>query len=82
MSGIDISKKQKENKAHVCEPCMDTVTQTFSHFLEQIAKLVTENTQLQMELEKTREEQQIQKQTLMKEIRALKAKLAKLEHKQ
>ena len=82
MSGIDISKKQKENKAHACEPCMNTVTQTFSHFQEQIAKLVAENTQLQVELEKTREEQQIQKQILMNEIRTLKAKLARLEHKQ
>ena len=54
---------------------MNTVIQSFSHFQEQIAQLQRERMKLQMELEKSREEQ---KRVLFDEIMALEEKVAAL----
>ena len=78
MSGIDVSKELKENRLLACESCMNTVIQSFSHFQEQIAQLQRERMKLQMELEKSREEQKEQKRVLFDEIMALEKKVAAL----
>jgi uncharacterized protein YlxW (UPF0749 family) len=78
MSGVDVSKEPKENRLHACESCMNTVIQSFSHFQEQIAQLQRERMKLQMELEKSREEQKEQKRVLFDEIMALEKKVAAL----
>ena len=78
MSGVDVSKEPKENRLHACESCMNTVIQSFSHFQEQIAQLQRERMKLQMELEKSREEQKEQKRVLFDEIMALEEKVAAL----
>ena len=78
MSGVDVSKEPKENRVHVCESCMNTVIQSFSHFQEQIAQLKQEKAKLQMELERAREEQTKQKRVLVEEVRALEEKLVML----
>jgi len=57
---------------------MNTVIQSFSHFQEQIAQLQRERMKLQMELEKSREEQKEQKRVLFDEIMALEKKVAAL----
>ncbi|MDG6222182.1 MAG: hypothetical protein QCH99_02855 [Candidatus Bathyarchaeota archaeon] len=51
MSGVEVKKEQKENQVHLCESCMNTVVQTFSHMQNQIARLKQENLKLQMDLE-------------------------------
>ncbi|WGM89024.1 MAG: hypothetical protein NUK63_08915 [Candidatus Bathyarchaeum tardum] len=51
MSGVEVTKEQKENQVHLCESCMNTVVQTFSHMQNQIARLKQENLKLQMDLE-------------------------------
>ncbi len=78
MSGVDVSKEPKENRLLACESCMNTVIQSFSHFQEQIAQLQRERMKLQMELEKSREEQKEQKRVLFDEIMALEKKVAAL----
>ena len=78
MSGVELSKEQKEKQVHVCESCMNTVVQTFSHSQEQIGQLKQEKTKLQRELKKLREEHTEQKRTMEKEINALEEKLAML----
>ncbi len=78
MSGVDVSKELKENRLLACESCMNTVIQSFSHFQEQIAQLQRERMKLQMELEKSREEQKEQKRVLFDEIMALEKKVAAL----
>jgi len=57
---------------------MNTVIQSFSHFQEQIAQLQRERIKLQMELEKSREEQKEQKRILFAEIMTLEKKVAAL----
>ncbi|MCJ7721648.1 hypothetical protein MUO98_04510 [Candidatus Bathyarchaeota archaeon] len=80
MSGVDVSKEPKENRLHACASCMNTVIQSFSHFQEQIAQLQRERMKLQMELEKSREEQKEQKRVLFDEIMALEEKVATLKN--
>jgi len=78
MSGVELSKEQKEKQVHVCESCMNTVVKTFSHSQEQIGQLNREKTKLQWELKNLREERKEQKRAMEKEIRILKEKLAML----
>ncbi len=78
MSGIDVSKEQKEHQVHVCASCVNTVVQTFNHFHEQIAQLKSEKAGLQKELKKLSEEHEEQKRVMAEEIRALEEKVAEL----
>jgi len=78
MSGIEVSKEQKEHQVHVCASCMNTIVQTFNHFQEQIAQLKREKASLQKELKKLSEEHGEQKRVMSEEIRALEEKLALL----
>ena len=78
MSGVDLSKEINENRLHVCTSCMKTVIQSFNHFQEQIKQLKQERMKLQMELERTREEQKEQKRVLFNKIRALEKNLGAL----
>jgi peptidoglycan hydrolase CwlO-like protein len=75
MSGIEVSKEQKENQIHACASCMNTVVQTFNYFQEQIAQLKRERAKLQKELKKLNKEHEEQKRVMTKEIRALEEKL-------
>lgn len=56
MSGVEVSKEQKEKQVHVCASCMNTVVQTFSHFQEQIKILQSEKANLQEEIRVLEEE--------------------------
>ena len=78
MSGIEFSRAAKEKDAHVCASCMNAVTQTFSHFQEQIRKLRSEKVNLQEEIEKLRKVGEGQTRVMMEEIRALKEELVML----
>ena len=78
MSGIEVSKEQKEAQVHVCASCVNTVVQTFNHFQEQIVQLKREKAGLQRELKKLNEEHGEQKRVMTEEIRALEEKLALL----
>ena len=78
MSGVEVTKEQKEKQAHVCASCMNTVVQTFNHFQEQIAQLRREKASIQRELEKLNEEYEKKKQTMSEKIRALEEKVAEL----
>jgi len=78
MSGIEVSKEQKERQVHACASCVNTVVQTFNHFQEQITQLKREKAGLQRELKKLSEEHEEQKRVMTKEIRALEEKLALL----
>lgn len=78
MSGIEVSKEQKEHQVHACASCMNTVVQTFNHFQKQFMQLKREKANLQKELKKLNEEHEEQKRVMTKEIRALEEKLAKL----
>jgi hypothetical protein len=57
LSGVEVTKEQKESQVHVCESCMDTVVETFSHMQKQIAQLKQKNLKLQVELEKYKSQQ-------------------------
>ena len=76
MSGVEVTKEQKETQVHVCESCMDTVVQTFSHMQEQIVQLNQEKLKLEMELEESKKQQRQKEQTLEQQIKALEQKLA------
>ena len=78
MSGVEVSKEQKEHQVHACASCMNTVVQTFNHFQEQTTQLKREKVNLQKELKKLNEEHEEQKRVMAEEIRALEEKLAKL----
>ena len=81
LSGVEVTRERKENQVHVCESCMDTVVQTFSHMQEEIAQLNQEKLKLQMELEQSKKEQKQKEQRLQQEIKALEEKLAALKNK-
>ena len=81
MSGVEVTKEPKENQVHLCESCMDTVVQTFSHMQEQIAQLNQEKLKLQMELEQSKKQQKQKEQNLEQKIKDLKQKLATLQGK-
>ncbi|MCW4022931.1 MAG: hypothetical protein ACOWW1_08145 [archaeon] len=78
MSGVEVTKEQKESQVHVCESCMNTIVQTFGHMQEQIAQLNKEKLKLQMELEQSKKQQKQKEQTLEQKIKALEQKLAAL----
>ncbi|MDH5635777.1 MAG: hypothetical protein OEY47_03830 [Candidatus Bathyarchaeota archaeon] len=78
MSGIEVSRAAKEKDTHACASCMNAVTQTFSHFQEQIKKLRSENVNLQEEIKKLRRVGAEQTQVMAEEIRALKDEVAML----
>ena len=78
MSGVDVSDKDKKNQVNMCEPCMNTVVQTFRHFQEHIGQLNLEKTKLQMELKELKKEQKEQNHVMRKKIRVLEKKLATL----
>lgn len=75
MSGVEVTKEQKESQVHVCESCMDTVVQTFSHMQEQIAQLKQEKIKLQTELQHYKKQQRQQKQSFKRQIKTLEEKL-------
>ena len=81
MSGVEVSKEQKENQVHVCASCMNTVVQTFGHLREQITRLNREKAQLEGDLKNLKEAQEEQKRAMTEEIRALEKKLALLNKK-
>jgi uncharacterized protein HemX len=81
MSGVEVSKEQKEPQVHVCASCMNTVVQTFNHFQEQIAQLRREKAAMQRELEKLIEEDEKQKLVMSEKIRVLEEKVAELKKK-
>jgi len=78
MSGVDVSDNDKNIQVHVCESCMNTVVQTFSHLQEQIVQLNLTKTKLQIGLDNAKKEQKEQKRIMRKEIRVLEEKLAAL----
>jgi len=75
LSGVEVTKEQKESQVHVCESCMDTVVETFSHMQKQIAQLKQENLKLQIELEQYKNQQRQQKQKFKQQIKVLEQKL-------
>lgn len=77
LSGVEVTKEPKENQVHLCESCMDTVVQTFSHMQEQIAQLNQEKLKLQIELEQSKKQQKQKEQ----KIKELEQKLAALQTK-
>ena len=78
MSGVEVSKEQKQKQVHECTSCMNTVVQTVSHLQEQFVQLKSDKAKLQGELKKFREEHEEQKRVMIEEIRALEEKLAML----
>ena len=78
MSGVEASNEAKANQLHLCASCMNNVVQTFSHLQEQIERLKQDKAKLQEEMMMLREEQKIQKQVLIEEIRQLEEKLISL----
>jgi hypothetical protein len=78
MSGVDVTKEQKETQVHECESCMNTVVHTFRFLQEQIVQLKQEKFALQMELEKSQKQKEQQKQMLNDEIKALEDKIVAL----
>ena len=78
MSGIEILRAAKEKDTHACESCMNAVTQTFSHFQEQIKTLRSEKVNLQEEIKKLRKVGEEQTQVMAEEIKALKEEVAML----
>jgi len=78
MSGIEIPRVAKGKDTHVCASCMNAVTQTFSHFQEQIKKLRSEKVNLQEEMKKLRKVGEEQRRVMAEEIRALKEEVAML----
>ena len=81
LSGVEVTREQKENQVHLCESCMGTVVQTFGHMQEQIAQLKQEKLKLQLELEQSKKQQKQKEQTLEQKINALEQKLAALQGK-
>jgi len=78
MSGVEVSREQKEEQAHVCASCMNTVVEAFNHFQIQIEQLKREKDGIQRELEKLNEEYEKKKLAMSREIRALEEKVAEL----
>jgi uncharacterized protein YlxW (UPF0749 family) len=78
MSGVEASKKPKENQLHFCASCMSNVVQTFNHLQEQIARLKREKANLEEEMMMLRDEQEEQKSVMVEEIRVLEKNLAAL----
>jgi len=78
MSGIEISRAEKQKDTHVCASCMNAVTQTFSYFQEQIKKLRSEKEILQEEMKKLRKVGEEQVRIMAEEIRALEEEIAML----
>ncbi len=75
MSGIEASKKLKEDQPYLCFSCMNNVVKTFSHLQEQIEQLKQENEKLQEEMMLLRDEQNEEKRIMGEEIRLLEEKL-------
>ena len=78
MSGIEVSRKLKDNQMNMCGSCMSSIVQTFDHLKEQISLLNSEKIKLLMELKKSKEDQKEQKRVMSKTIQALEAKLTKI----
>ena len=78
MSGVEVSKKLKENQMNMCGSCMNSVVKTINHLKEQILLLNNEKIKLLMELKKSEDDQKMQKRVMSKTIQALEEKLALL----
>ncbi len=78
MSGVEASNEPKADQLHLCASCMNNVVQTFSYLQEQIERLKQDKAKLQEEMMILREEQKMQKQILVEEIRQLEEKLMSL----
>jgi len=78
MSGIEVKRKRKETQMNMCGSCMNSIVQTFDYLKEQILMLNNEKIKLLMELKKSKELQEEQKQVMLKDIKALKQQLASL----
>ncbi len=72
VSGVEISKEQKQNLVHECDSCMNTVIQTFGYMQQKVQVLETEKAGLQTELAKVRED-------YAEKIRVLKERVAELQ---
>lgn len=59
LSGVDISKDQKNDQENVCASCMSSVIQSFAYFQEQILLLQEQKLKLQMELDLAKDEKKI-----------------------
>jgi uncharacterized protein YlxW (UPF0749 family) len=82
MSGIEISKVQRERDPHVCASCMNAVTQTFSYFQEQIKTLRSEKANLQEEIKRLRKVGEEQTRVMAEEIRTLEEEIVRLKKSQ
>lgn len=51
MSGVEVTKEQKQTQAHICQSCMNTVVQSFTNMQEQIAQLKQEKQNMQHEID-------------------------------
>ena len=78
MSGVEVKRKLKETQMNMCGSCMNSIVQTFDHLKEQILMLNNEKIKLLMELKKSKEQQEEQKQVMLKDIKTLKQQLASL----
>ena len=78
MSGVEVKRKLKETQMNMCGSCMNSIVQTFDHLKEQILMLNNEKIKLLMELKKNKEQQEEQKQVMLKDIKVLKQQLASL----
>ena len=78
MSGVEVKRKLKETQMNMCGSCMNSIVQTFDHLKEQILMLNNEKIKLLMELKKSKEQQEEQKQVMLKDIKALKQQLESL----
>lgn len=78
MSGVEVSRKLKENQMNMCSSCMNSVVQTFDHLKEQILLLNNEKIKLLLELKKSKDDQREQKRIMSKTIQVLEKKLALL----
>lgn len=78
MSGIEVKRKLKETQMNMCGSCMNSIVQTFDHLKEQILMLNNEKIKLLMDLKKSKEQQEEQKQVMLKDIKVLKQQLASL----
>jgi len=78
MSGVEVKRKLKETQMNMCGSCMNSIVQTFDHLKEQILMLNNEKIKLLMELKKSKEQQEEQKQVMLKDIKVLKQQLASL----
>lgn len=55
MSGVEVTKEQKQTQAHICESCMNTVVQSFTHMQDQIIQLKQDKQIMHQEIKELEE---------------------------